>query len=208
MRSEYTKSSLDNPRKETRKQDKPKVGKVIKGKAKIKKKSEISKIASTMIVGEVQNIKEYIIYDVIIPVITDTIGQIVQGSIDILFRGEVRSNKYGGRSSNGVTKVSYSSIFDDRRDDRRRDDRRTNYVAFDDVTFESKADAMEVLDRMDEIVDQYKVVRVADLFEMAGYSGNGSTDHNYGWTSTASATVDRNRHGEWYIKIQRPSPIR
>lgn len=208
MGSDYVKSSLDNTGRESKKQDKPKVGKVIKGKAKIKKKSEISKIASTMIVGEVQNIKEYIIYDVIIPVITDTIGQIVQGSIDILFRGEVSGGRYRGRPSNGVTRVAYSSIFDERRDDRRRDDRRRNYVAFDDVTFETKADAMEVLDRMDEIVDQYKVVRVADLFEMAGYSGNGSTDHNYGWTSTASATVDRNRHGEWYIKIQRPSPIR
>ena len=46
------------------------------------------------------------------------------------------------------------------------------------------------------------------MFELAGITGNGYTDQNYGWTSTRAASVERNRHGEYIIKIGRPCNIR
>ena len=61
---------------------------------------------------------------------------------------------------------------------------------------------------MDDIVEQYGVVTVADLFDLAGVSGNGYTDQNYGWTSTNSADIFRDRDGAYRIKLLRPSPIK
>lgn len=209
MANDYTKSSLN---KQPSKEDsRPTNQKVIKGKAKLKKKSEISKIAGNIIKGEAQSIKDYILYDVIIPNITDTVTALVKGTVDILFNGEVgRHTSYDNRRrSNGVTKVSYGSFYDDKRDNRRRDDRRySEYYSYDDITFDYKDDALAVLECMDDVVEQYGVVRVSDMFEFAGYSGNGHTDQKYGWTTTKSATVERNRDGQWSIRIGRPSPIR
>lgn len=209
----YSNNSLRNRNvDDVKSEKKPEIKKVqTKGKTKIKKKSEISKIASAMISEEVTSIKEYAVYEVIIPVIKDTITQLVRGSIDMLFYGEIRSNS-SRQSSTNASKVSYRDYYDGRRDSRidtRRDSRPIqSRVSYDTLTWEYKEDAMEILDRMDEIVEQYGVVRVADLFEMAGVTGNGPTDHNYGWTSITSASVERDRYGEYYIKLQRPSPIR
>lgn len=206
MNTNYANNSIKNRGKV----DEPKkeINKVVKGKAKQKKKSEFNKIASSIISEECTSIKEYAIYEVVVPVIKDTISQLIKGSIDMLFYGEVRSsNSRSGRSYSNASRVSYSSYYDDRRD--RRDDRRsiTRY-SYDDIIFDNRGDAEEVLNRMDEIVEQYGVVTVADLFDLAGITGNGYTDQNYGWTSTRSASVERTRHGEFIIKLQRPTNIR
>ena len=193
---------------EKKDEKKPEIKKVVKGKTTVRKESELKKIAGTMISEECKSIKDYAIYDVMIPVIKDTISQLVKGAVDMIFYGEVRPSKGGYRSGNGgYSKVSYDRMYDDRRHTppTRRASERASY---DSISFEYREDAMEVLERMDEIVEQYGVVRVADLFEMAGRTGNGPTDHNYGWKSTVNASVERDRYGEYYIKIGRPAALR
>lgn len=211
MSTNYTGNSIKDRDIKKKAEPKAEVKKVVKGKASTKKKSEISKIASTMISEEVKTIKEYAIYEVVIPVIKDTITQLVKGSIDMLFYGEVRSGSTSRRSSSSsnVSRVSYRDYYDDNKRDDRRDPRRTaTRYSYDDITFEFKEDADAVLLSMDEIIETYGVVTVADLFDLAGVTGNGYTDQNYGWTSTRSASIERNRDGEFYVKLQRPSPIR
>ena len=186
---------------------KPQVQKVVKGKTKVKKESEIAKIGKSIISDECKSIKEYAIYDVLVPVVKDTISQLVKGAIDMIFYGEVKPQKGGSRGGSGYSKVSYSDYYD--RPSRKTPDRRLpERASYDNVSFESRNDAIEVLERMDEIVEQYGVVRVADLFEMAGMTGNGPTDNNYGWYSTKNASVERDRYGDYYIKIGRPAALR
>ena len=205
MTNNYVNNSLKN--RENHQDQKKQVVKVVKGKANTKKKSELSRIASNIISEEAKSIKEYAIYDVVIPVVKDTITQLIKGSIDMLFYGEVRSSSSSRRNSLNASRVSYRDYYDDR--NTRRDLTRTSTrYSYDDITFEYRQDAEEVLNRMDEIVEQYGVVTVADLFDLAGITGNGYTDQNYGWTSTRSASVERNRHGEFILKLQRPSSIR
>ncbi len=207
MSTNYTNNSLKNRENGDKKPEGKEVQKVVKGAAKTKKKNEMAKIAQNMISEEAKSIKDYAIYDVIIPVVKDTIAQLVKGSIDMIFYGEVKSSSRSSRSGTNASRVSYRDFYDDRRD--RRDDRRTSTrYSYDDVIFDNKEDANEVLTRMDEIVEQYGVVTVADLFDLAGITGNGYTDQNYGWTSTRSASVERTRGGEYFLKLQRPNNIR
>lgn len=210
MSTNYSGNSIKNrDNDENKKADKPQVKKVIKGSASVKKKSEMSKIASTIISEECKSIKEYAIYDVVIPVLKDTISQLVKGSIDMLFYGEVRSSSSRGRSSTNASRVSYRDYYDDGRRDDRRDDRRlSSRTSYDNIAFDYKEDAEEVLNAMDDIMEQFGVVRVADLFEMAGLSGNGYTDQNYGWTNIRASKIERGRDGKYYLKMTRPSPIR
>lgn len=207
MITNYTSNSLNSRADDSEKREE--VKKVVTGKTKTKTKSEISKIATTMISDEVKSIKEYAIYDVIIPVIKETISQLVKGSIDMLFYGEVRgSSSSSKRGSSNASRVSYRDFYDGKNDDRRDSGRSTSRYSYDDIIFDNRQDAKDVLDRMDEIVEQYGVVRVADLFELAGITGNGHTDQNYGWTNSKSASVERTGQNEYYIKLNRPSPIR
>lgn len=206
MNTNYTSNSIKS---REQKEDKKEVTKVVKGKTKTKKKSGLSKITGNIISEESGSIKEYAIYEVIIPVVKDTISQLVKGSIDMLFYGEVRSSSSRSSRSTNATRVSYRDFYDDKRNDRNRDERRTNNrMSYDDIMFDNQQDANEVLNRMDEIVEQYGVVTVADLFDLAGVTGNGYTDQNYGWTSTRSASVERNREGDYFLKLQRPNNIR
>lgn len=204
----YTGNSIKSREAEKNKPEEKKVEKVVKGNVKVKKKGELYKIASSIVCDEVSSIKEYIIYDVIIPAIRDTISDVIIGSVNMLFHGDAKAGRKG--KGTNASRVSYRSFYDDRRDkrDRDRDDRREVIQSYDDVALESKADAEEVLDRMEEMIDQYGVATVADLFEMVGQSGNGYTDRNYGWTSLRTATIYRDRHGDYRFKLPRACPIK
>lgn len=183
-----------------RKDRKP-ISKVTKGKVKVKKKSELHKLADTFISEDVAKVKSYVIGDVLIPAIKKAISDIVTNGIDMILYGETGHSK---RSSS--SRISYSKYYDDRRDDRRSSTSasRSRYD-YDDVIFETRDEAKEVLERMDELIDLYGVASIADFYDLAGITGN-YTDNKYGWTNLASADVVRVRDG-YTIKLPRVRPL-
>ena len=58
----------------------------------------------------------------------------------------------------------------------------------------------------DEIMEEYETVRVADLYDLVGITGN-YTDNNYGWTNIKNAQVVRVRDG-YKIKMPRAIPLK
>lgn len=183
-----------------RKERKP-ISKVTKGKVKVKKKSELHKLADTFISEDAAKVKSYVIGDVLIPAIKKAISDIVTNGIDMILYGEAGHSK---RSSS--SRISYSKYYDDRRDDRRSSTSasRSRYD-YDDVIFETRDEAKEVLERMDELIDLYGVASIADFYDLAGITGN-YTDNKYGWTNLASADVVRVRDG-YTIKLPRVRPL-
>ena len=183
-----------------RKERKP-ISKVTKGKVKVKKKSELHKLADTFISEDAAKVKSYVIGDVLIPAIKKAISDIVTNGIDMILYGETGHSK---RSSS--SRISYSKYYDDRRDDRRSSTSslRSRYD-YDDVIFETRDEAKEVLERMDELIDLYGVASIADFYDLAGITGN-YTDNKYGWTNLASADVIRVRDG-YTIKLPRVRPL-
>ena len=69
----------------------------------------------------------------------------------------------------------------------------------------NRGEAQDVLDRMDELMDTYGLVRVADLYDLVGITGN-YTDNKYGWTNIRNAEIVRVRDG-YMIKMPRAVPI-
>ena len=59
---------------------------------------------------------------------------------------------------------------------------------------------------MDELLETYKMVTVADFYDLVGVTCD-YTDNNYGWTSLRSAEVVRVRDG-YIIKLPRALPIK
>ena len=180
-----------------------KVEKVISGSAKPKKKGEMQKFADVFISEDVGNVKSYILMDVLVPAIKKAISDIVTNGIDMILYGETGRTR---KASSG-TKVSYGKYYD-REPDRRRDrsiSSRGGYD-YDDIVFETRGDAEKVLDSMNDIISQYGVVSVLDLYYLADVSTDNYAANKYGWTDISGCKAIRVRDG-YILKLPRALPL-
>lgn len=179
-----------------------KVEKVVKGKARVKKKSEFHNFMGSFISEDAKNVKSYILGDILIPTIKKAISDIINDGISMILYGEA-----GHRSKSTISsKISYRNYYD-RKDDRGSYDRnktRSGY-SYDDIILETRGEAEDVLSRMDELIDQYGMVSVADLYDLVGITGN-YTDNKYGWTNIRSAEPVRVRDG-YMLRLPKALPL-
>ena len=178
-----------------------KVQKVVRGKVKTKKKK--TSLKDVFISEDAANVKSYNIMDVLVPAVKKAISDIVRDGIDMILYGEARSRK----SSSNASYVSYRSYSDrDRREERRYSDSRVRSAySYDDIILETRGEAEDVLTRMDELIDTYGIVSVADMYDLVGISGN-YTDNKYGWTNLRNAEPVLVRDG-YMLKLPKPGPI-
>lgn len=180
-----------------------KIEKVISGSVKSKKKNEIQKFADVFISEDVNNVKSYIVLDVLVPAIKKAISDIVTNGIDMILYGESGRTKKNSTAS----KISYRSYYE-KENDRKRSYNSTSVksgYSYDDIILDNRGEAEDVLARMDELVATYGIVSVADLYDLVGVTGN-YTDNKYGWTDVRSAAVVRTRDG-YLIKLPKVLPL-
>lgn len=188
-----------NSHKYRNEQKKKELKKVTTGTVKVRKKSTASKLLEEVLPGDKNSIKDYVFMDVIIPSIKKALSDVIIDSVNMMFYGDVKRGKSSSSRGEYVSYRDYSS-----RDYYRR--RRTPRD-IDDVIFESQAEAEDVLNEMDEVLETYEFVSVADYYEIAGVSGSGThTNNRYGWSSLQTADIIRVRDG-WTIKMPRPKVI-
>lgn len=189
--------------KEEQKQaDKEKsIEKVVKGTVKTKKKSGLHKFTDVFISEDAANVKSYIFMDVLVPAIKKAISDIITDGIDmILYGGNGRGKRNSGPSY--LSYVSYST----RKDNRSIGDNRTRTgYSYNDIILETRGEAEEVLSRMDELIESYGIVSVADLYDLVGIIGN-YTDNKYGWTNIRNAKTVRVRDG-YMLNLPKALPI-
>lgn len=178
------------------KKDEKRVEKVVTGKVITKKEGFFTKMFKGFISEDAKDVKSYVFGDVLIPAIKKAISDIVTDGIDIILYGESRGKR--GRST--ADRVSYRNYYD-RSDSYRRPAPSYNDYSYDNIILETRGEAEEVLARMDELMDTYGLVRVADLKDLVGITGT-YTDNKYGWTNIRSAEVIRVRDG-FTIKMPR-----
>lgn len=200
--SEYKSNSYKSKAMAKEKLPEKKVEKVIKGTANIKKRSELSKVKDMFISEDARNVKSYVILDVLIPAIKKAVSDIVTNGIDMILYGETGHSKKSGP----VGGISYRNYYDRKDDDYRYGGSRarTGYSQ-DDILVDSRGEADEILERMDELIATYGVVSVADLYDLAGITC-AYTDNKYGWTSIRNAEVRRVRD-RYVIKMPKAMPI-
>ena len=167
-----------------------KVEKIVKGTVKSKKKNGIDKLKDNFISEDAANIKTYVVMDVLIPAVKKAICDIVKNGVDMILYGE------SGRSNRRPSEyVSYDRRYLDRGDPRfyKADIARIGY-SYDDIILETRGEAEDVLARMDELIELYGMVSVADLYDLVGITGN-YTDNKYGWTNIRNAEPVHVRDG-------------
>lgn len=180
---------------------KEKIEKIVTGTVKTKKKSGFF---GSFLSGDVADIKDYILQDVLVPSIKNAIEDMVTNGISMLLNnGETRKSN---RRSSASSRISYRSYYEREESERDRDRSRRNLgYSYDDVILDSRAEAEEVIARLDELIDVYGMASVADLYDLVGINGQ-YTDNKYGWTDVRSATHVRVRDG-YLLKMPRAKPL-
>lgn len=178
----------------------------------VKRKKTISqKFTSVFVSEDAGDVKTYLVQDILIPALKDTVSDMIKGGIDALLYGSERPRNVS-RSSSGVPKASYQGYFDkpsNRRGGERttrqgRYDRKANHD-FRDIVFQDKRDAIAVLDGLVEQTIRYEFATVMDLNQLAGQEST-FTDNDFGWEDLTSARVLHTRGG-YILDLPMPIPI-
>lgn len=174
--------------------------KVVTGVVKTRKKSELSKFTDVFIAEDAKSVGSYLITDVLVPNLINLAEDLVIKGIRKLLRGE-------SGSSSRNTSASYVSYrnYSDNRDGRGSEPRTRTGYNYDDIVLASRGEAEEVLDRMQELIDTYDMVSVADMYDLVGKTC-AYTDNKYGWTNIRNAEPVRVRDG-YMLKLPKVGPL-
>lgn len=184
---------------------KPKQEAIIKpGRVSTKKQSAWRRAKHRIFEQEGEELKHYVIEDILIPSIKDTISNIVANGIDIILYGEARhtNNRRSSileRSTRYGNYVTYSSTSNRPASISSRGPMGSgaavrNSLALDDFIFQTRGEAMDILDRLSTILSDYGIVTVADLYDMCGLKSQ-YTYNNYAWKDLSTAGISLTRDG-------------
>lgn len=171
-----------------------------------KKKKLGHEMVKALIADDISDIKTRFIMDNLIPTIQSFVLKSVNDVLSMLFYG---------RPAAPQKKNSIASVISYRQGDytdytkgggRPIVSDRTSRTGYEDLTLTDQDKAKEVLYRMDEIIETYDSVSVADLYQLCNITPSPS-DFNYGWTDISTADVVRVRDG-WTIKMPRIKVLR
>lgn len=178
------------------------IEKVVSGRVRVKKqrKGNLEKAAEIFTGQDLNSVKEHLIKDVLFPNIQKLLYDTITNGADTIIYGGKGKNK----RSDG-TRVSYWRSYDSgsgSNNEKQTYSGRGIYN-FENLLFEKKQDAEAVLDSMQEIIDQFGVVSVADLYDLADVTIDNTTASNYGWKSIASAKSVATPDG-WILSLSKP----
>lgn len=182
------------------------------GQVRRRKKTIGARLKETFIGGDAQSVMGYVLTEVVVPAIKDTLSDVVTQAVERMLFGEVRSSARRPRHGGQGGYVTYSSASGIRQGQPARQAASTLSPRarathdFDEIILSDRPTADQVVDRMYDLLSRYEQVTVANLYELVGVTPD-FTDNNWGWTSLEGTGVRRVREG-FLIDVPRPEPLR
>lgn len=169
--------------------------------ADVKKPSVRNRLMSAIFAGDFASLKEKLIFDVMAPMARDFIAGGLHNAINMAFYG--KSDGRGSytdysKSGSGSRVSFYGSA--SRAAAMSQETPRDAEIERN-LTFKTREDAYKVIDEMEDILDHYGQVTVADLCDICGVNAD-FTDNRYGWKSLKGAVVLK-RSGAWVLDLPR-----
>lgn len=181
--------------------EKKRANKVVTGKVKVRKKKGINKFSDIFSASDIDEVRDYVVNDIILPTAKKTLFDIISNGADMMiFGGTSHSSR-----SNSRDKVSYNSYWRGRD---RSEPRTRNRGGYDDegvITYETRREAEDVLDELEDRIREYGVATVLDMYDASDSSAPHTADR-YGWTSLRNAKVVRTRDG-YILDMPKAMPV-
>lgn len=185
------------------------VEKVVTGSVSRRERPLTRKLADNLISEEAPTVGSYILFDVMIPAFKSMLSDMIVGGSDQILFGGSGSRRSSGRRGR-ATRADYISY--NRASDRpERGGREMSHAGrathdFGEIIFDTRGDAEIVLERMSDLISDYGMATVSDLYDFCGMTGE-YTDDRWGWTSSRAFVVVRTRGG-YILDLPKPSPIK
>lgn len=190
--------------------EKPKVEKVIEGTA-IKQKPPLGKRIRQAFTGDdARSVMDYLIFEVALPALKTTISDMVsQGAERMLFGESSRvrgpGNRRPGRVDYNVISRNGSGVHVVNESTPRMSSRDRATHNFDNIVIPTRPEAETVLQSMMDLIDQFNMATVSDLYDLVGITGS-FADDKWGWFDLRGADIVRVRDG-FVLDLPATQPI-
>lgn len=185
-------------------EERPKVERVVTGEVTRRKKSIGRRLGETFFGSDdARGVLQYLAQDVVVPMTKDLITDFITLGVERTLYGEVRGRGSTVRNRSNSSYVPYNRYTQagvQEAPQRDISSRGRSQHQFDELVYQSKAEADEVLDELLGTIDKYGVATVADFYQASGVSGQ-FVDQNHGWLDLSSAGIIRVRGGGFAIKF-------
>lgn len=163
----------------------------------VKEKGLADKAAEAFLSEDTKTVKNYILWDVIVPAVKNTVADVIIGGIEMILFGSSRGSRRSSRRG-GETRVSYQNYYDT--DNRGVSNNRMGYrdrdsrYSYDSILLDTRGEAEDVVSSMEELINKYGEATVADLCSLVGVTGKW-TDSKWGWTDIRDLSYRRSGSG-------------
>lgn len=170
----------------------------------------------TFFKGTAKDVRGYLIEDVIVPTIRDTLHEAIQGSFErMIYGGRAGRSGRSSSSHNVPGQFNYNSISTPTRATQNAPQRAVSRGSrarheFAELIIDNRQDAEEVLDRLFDVLSQYGEVSVAQLYALVDVRPE-HTDMKWGWRvdqgGLKGAKAVRLRQGGFLLDLPEPKPL-
>lgn len=183
-----------------------KVEKVVTGKVVSRKKPLGSRVVETFFSGDdVKTVAGYVLFDVIIPSAKSMFLDSANQALDRIVNGEDSVSSRRISSSRTGNYTPYNRVKSSKSEKKENSYRARANHDFEEFILETRTEALEVLERLGDLIQDYNVATVSDLYDILGKTGS-FTDDKWGWTDIRGADIRRTNAG-YLLDLPRPKPI-
>jgi hypothetical protein len=196
-------SNSKMPRPQASPKEEKVVDSVVTNKVEMRKKSIWKRFTGVFIGGDSRTVMHYILNDVLLPQAKDMITEAASQGFEKMIYGDARPGRRPGvRPGSGPT--NYSRSYASRgnnplgragvSESRRPEPVGARRQELDDILLATRVEADTVLDRLYDLLKEYELVSVSDLYSILGLSAS-YVDNKWGWTDLTGSNVRRVHDG-------------
>lgn len=186
---------------------------IVTGKVERRKAPLGRRVKELFVRGDAPSVGGYILNEILLPAVKDTIADMVSQGIERMLFGEGRSTsrRTGARpGTGGYTNYNRYSSTPPWKKETREEPRTMSHRAksshnFDDIILATRVEGEDVIEKLFELVSRYEQATVADLYELVGVQSS-FTDEKWGWVDLRGAGVTRISSG-YLLELPRPTPL-
>jgi hypothetical protein len=178
--------------------EKKKVEKVVSGKVTVKPKSGFAKFVETFFAEDIHKVKDYIVKDVVMPTIKDTIWTVIARGSERMLYGEAGHTPKNSK----LPHVNYGGLFKPSSSTPSAGSTNSQY-SVDNIVLEDRGDAERVLEAMKARIAEFGAVSISEVYELIDEPIGDFTTTRWGWRSLNTAGIMRTTNGGYKLDLPR-----
>jgi len=196
----------------------PKIEKVVSSPVVKRKKPLGRKVRDSFTSEDAKSVGHYVVTDVIVPMVKDLLFEVVNQALGRTLWGGVAhrgmNRAFQGppqHTTSGGQMISYNLMSKPQGTNLRAmapDGPATLSTAarsghiFEELLFNNPGEPTVVLERLQDVINEYRMVSVSELYELIGHPTS-HTDNKWGWYNLTGAGVQQVHRG-WVLSLPKP----